>query len=521
MAVLGPDGVGADLAVRAHLDHALRALLGERLRRPRPEGLDAAGLERRRAPGPTLDKQADQAFTARFQQKDYKLAAPSAPYKYFRLDITRNNGGPILQLPELLLANGDPAPPPLPNMRSFTDSGPTSGYTNKNRVGFTGLKALRYSGSQTAAGRGYSYNKVFDVDVAGRRPRPSCRTRSSRSSSTGDLDYPSTNVAVDLAFTDGTYLSDLGATDQHGFPLTPQGQGAAKVLYANQWNHGALGDRHGRRRARRSTGSWSATTTRTARRTFQGWLDDVKVSATPTPPPKHRAPVATTRSPPAAPTASGSFSRGNNFPATAVPHGFNFWTPVTDAGSTSWLYDYARSNNAHNLPAAPGVRASHEPSPWMGDRQTFQVMPSAAAGRAGRRPRRRGRWPFRHENEIARPYYYGVHVRERPEDRDHADRPRGDAPVHLPGDDASLIFDNVTNAGGLTLDPATGTLTGYSDVKSGLSTGATRMFVYGDVRPAGHRERQAHRQRRRQRHRLPAVRRRRRQARSPCGSRPR
>ncbi len=40
----------------------------------------------------------------------------------------------------------------------------------------------------------------------------------------GDRDYDATNVSVDLAFTDGTYLSGLGALDQHGFPLTPRGR---------------------------------------------------------------------------------------------------------------------------------------------------------------------------------------------------------------------------------------------------------------------------------------------------------
>ena len=43
-----------------------------------------------------------------------------------------------------------------------------------------------------------------------------------------------------------------------------------------------------------------------------------------------------------------------------------------------------------------------------------------------------------------------------------------------------MVFDNVTNQGGLTLDKDTGVVTGYSDVKSGLSTGATRLFVYGE-----------------------------------------
>ncbi|MYR55954.1 hypothetical protein GTY54_06730, partial [Streptomyces sp. SID625] len=48
-----------------------------------------------------------------------------------------------------------------------------------------------------------------------------------------------------------------------------------------------------------------------------------------------------------------------------------------------------------------------------------------------------------------------------------------------PGDDASVLFDNVTDQAGLTLDKEHGVVTGFSDVKSGLSTGATRLFVYG------------------------------------------
>ncbi|WP_086768057.1 hypothetical protein [Streptomyces bobili] len=43
-----------------------------------------------------------------------------------------------------------------------------------------------------------------------------------------DLDYAATNVSVDLASTDGTSPSTLGATDPYGFALSPRGQGAAK-----------------------------------------------------------------------------------------------------------------------------------------------------------------------------------------------------------------------------------------------------------------------------------------------------
>ena len=84
-----------------------------------------------------------------------------------------------------------------------------------------------------------------------------------------------------------------------------------------------------------------------------------------------------------------------------MPHGFNFWTPVTNAGSTSWLYDYHRDNNDENLPTLQAFSVSHEPSPWMGDRQTFQVMPSAASGTPDASRSARA-LPFRHDNEIAR-----------------------------------------------------------------------------------------------------------------------
>ena len=90
-----------------------------------------------------------------------------------------------------------------------------------------------------------------------------------------------------------------------------------------------------------------------------------------------------------------------------MPHGFNFLTPVTDAGSIDWLYEYQADNNADNLPTLQAFSVSHEPSPWMGDRQTFQVMPSAAAGTPDADRSARA-LPFRHANEVARPHYYGV-----------------------------------------------------------------------------------------------------------------
>ncbi|MFB7330492.1 GH92 family glycosyl hydrolase [Streptomyces adustus] len=423
----------------------------------------------------TLDTRSGESFAERFQTKSYDLAEPAAGYRHFRLEVTRNNGASgILQLADVQFSTGGSGGPVPPAMLSLVDRGPSGSPTAKAGAGYTGTRALRYAGRHTATGRAYSYNKLFDVNVAvGRDTELAYRIFPSMAD--GDRDYDATDVAVDLAFTDGTYLSGLGATDQHGFALTPQGQGAAKVLYVNQWNDvvARIGSVAAGKTVDRILVAYDSPG---GPAKFRGWLDDVKIrTAAPQKPKAHLADYAlTTRGT----NSSGSFSRGNTFPATAVPHGFNFWTPVTNASSLSWLYDYARANNSDNLPTIQAFSASHEPSPWMGDRQTFQVMPSAAAGTpdTGRTARQLA---FRHENETARPYYYGVRfengLKAEMAPTDHAAALR----FTYPGDDASVLFDNVTEQAGLTLDPATGTFSGYSDVKSGLSTGATRLFVYG------------------------------------------
>ncbi|MFE2042638.1 GH92 family glycosyl hydrolase [Streptomyces sp. NPDC059477] len=421
----------------------------------------------------TLDTREGETFGERFQTTSYDLAAP-AEYRHFRLEITQNNGGPITQLADIQFSTGGGDNPVPQDMLSLVDTGPVGSATAKARAGFTGTRALRYAGRHLTDGRAYSYNKVFDVDVAvGRDTELSYKVFPSMAD--GDLDYDATNVAVDLAFTDGTYLSDLRATDQHGFPLTPGGQGESKILYVNQWNsvESRIGSVAAGKRIDRILVAYDSPK---GPAKFRGWLDDVTIEQVePEKPKAHLSDYAiTTRGT----NSSGGFSRGNNFPATAVPHGFNFWTPVTNAGSLSWLYDYARANNADNLPTIQAFSASHEPSPWMGDRQTFQLMPSAASGTpdTGRTARA---LPFRHENETARPYYYGVTfengLKTEIAPTDHAAVMR----FSYPGDDTSILFDNVTDQAGLTLDQENGVVTGYSDVKSGLSTGATRLFVYG------------------------------------------
>jgi len=420
-----------------------------------------------------VDARAGEVFPARLRTKVYDTANTAA-FRFYRLDITANAGGvDLLQLAEVRFSDGS-TEPPARNMRTTAGRGATGGYSAKAGAGFTGVRALRYRGAHVAEGRGYSYNKVFEVDIP-----VTATTELSYlifpSFTPGDLRYPSTFAAVDLAFTDGTYLSDLGARDQHGFELSPRGQGAAKSLHTNQWNRVAsvVGEVAAGKVVQRILVAYDNPA---GPASFNGWIDDVAVRSAPVVVERARPTdhVLTTRGT----NSSGSFSRGNNIPATAVPHGFNFWSPMTNAGSTSWLYEYAKGNDRDNLPTIQAFTASHEPSPWMGDRQTFQVMPSAGPPAADRALRA---LPFEHGNETARAHYYGVRfengMRAEITPTDHAALLR----FTFTGDASNLVFDNVNNSGGLSLDAASGVVTGFSDVKSGLSTGATRLFVYGVV----------------------------------------
>ena len=188
--------------------------------------------------------------------------------------------------------------------------------------------------------------------------------------------------------------------------------------------------------------------------------------------------------------STSSFSRGNNIPATAVPHGFNFWIPVTNASSLSWLYDYHRDNNADNLPTLEAFAASHEPSPWMGDRQTFQVMPSGADGAPDTERRRpRAAVPARERDHARRTT---TRSSSRTGSRRRSRRPttRRCSASRSPDGDANLVFDNVNDDASLTIDQANGVVSGYSDVASGLSDGATRHVRLRQVRQADDAERQ-------------------------------
>ena len=95
-----------------------------------------------------------------------------------------------------------------------------------------------------------------------------------------------------------------------------------------------------------------------------------------------------------------SFSTGNTYPATAVPWGMNFWTPVTGKMGDGWAYRY----DAHLI---CGFEQTHQPSPWINDYGQFAIMPVRDVAAVDQDSR--ASW-FSHKSETARPYCYQVYL---------------------------------------------------------------------------------------------------------------
>ncbi len=107
----------------------------------------------------TVDSRGGESFfPSRMQLKQYDTTNKAA-YRFYRWTVTANAGADILQASEWQLAVDPTIDPPQPNMQTKIATGPASAPDAKANVGYTGLHSLLYAGSQTSAGRGYSYNK--------------------------------------------------------------------------------------------------------------------------------------------------------------------------------------------------------------------------------------------------------------------------------------------------------------------------------------------------------------------------
>jgi len=93
-------------------------------------------------------------------------------------------------------------------------------------------------------------------------------------------------------------------------------------------------------------------------------------------------------------------SRGNTYPAIAMPWGMNFWTPYTGPMGDGWQYSYG----AYKI---NGFKQTHQPSPWINDYGAFAIMPVTDSIKY--KEKDRASW-FSHKREIVKPYYYQVYL---------------------------------------------------------------------------------------------------------------
>ena len=368
------------------------------------------------------------------------------------------------------------APGPQRGFVLRAGGGPTSGYTTKPNLGFSSPNSLEVIAQVpghcvladcdlVVEADTYLSYVIFPEVPEGSAVGADPATR-----------YGATHVAVDLVFSDGQRLSDLGPLDQYGFSLTAEGQGQAKSLYPRQWNYVEC-----------SLSQWVGKRIRRVELTFSSqnvfpatvWLSDLAVGpdftqgsltfariralgdvATPV------DFVETRRGS----NAGARFSRGNTFPAVAVPNGFTLATPMTDL-SRDWFYSWSGNNTSNGHPELAALALSHAPSPWMGDRN--QLFLRASWGDSVP--------TFAHTNEVARPHHWSVTTDSGEEidltATDHGVFARFVGAANTDAD-LTLTVGSVEGECMVAAQVGSSVFTGWVDEGSGLSEGRSRMFFY-------------------------------------------
>ncbi|HWG01811.1 MAG TPA: GH92 family glycosyl hydrolase [Trebonia sp.] len=283
--------------------------------------------------------------------------------------------------------------------------GPSDPPAARAGAGFTSVEPFVI---ELPPGAGVASFEVPLPDVAGHRLVSGdrltyvCYPVSAGDPANEDAFYAATALALDITFGDGSRLSALQPADQHGTPVLPHAQCAAKTLYVDQWNARTIAlDSAAGRVVKRVI----ARVQRHPGQTLTVFLDDVGIARAPARPADALGWVRTTRGT----HSSARFSRGNTAPIVAVPHGGVFGIPMTDAAAADWPYAYhARGREPGNRPAIQAFATSHLPSPWVGDRGVFQLMPSPLGAPDCDRVARA--LPFDHADEEAGPHRYRVRL---------------------------------------------------------------------------------------------------------------
>lgn len=214
--------------------------------------------------------------------------------------------------------------------------------------------------------------------------------------------WPALAVAIDARSGGERLSSDPRVRDRYGFPLDPAAQFTAAWSMPEQWNADSvsLAPFAGRTAAIEiALGTAGLAASAAEDQEVTGFVD-VRVTQTPRVEQTPAERVDTRRGS----HAGSRFSRGNTIPAVAVPHGFTFLTPATDARDQRWPYRPFVHDDEQGR-RLEAVQFSHQPSPWIGDRGVLQVMPFDAIPRSDSTRRRRWIVP---DTERAHPHAWAA-----------------------------------------------------------------------------------------------------------------
>jgi len=249
-------------------------------------------------------------------------------------------------------------------------------------------------------------------------------------------------VAVDARSGEDRLSDDPRVRDRYDFPIAAEAQFAARWSLPEQWNADSVGLAPFAGRAAAVEVVLGAPGL-TGVDEVSGYVE-VRVERMPHGDRSPAERVDTRRGS----HAGDRFSRGNTIPAVAVPHGFTFLVPATDARDQRWPYrPFVHDDDAGRRLEA--VQFSHQPSPWIGDRGVLQVMPFDGSPFSA--PARRRRW-IAPGSERAHPHLWTASLdgglRVEATATDHVGLFRVRAP-HVDGD-VGLVIDQPGRRGALT-----------------------------------------------------------------------
>ncbi len=166
-----------------------------------------------------------------------------------------------------------------------------------------------------------------------------------------------------------------------------------------------------------------------------------------------------------------ALSYGNVYPAIARPFGMTAWTPQT--GNGGWTYGYADTH-------LQGFRATHQPSPWMGDYGRLTIAPMTGRPIADADARASA---FTHCTETSHPYLYRVHLDRYGIGAEVTATPRAGLLrfAFSTADSAFVVFDAFDRGAEISFDAARQRVEGFTRSNSGGVPDGFALYFTVDV----------------------------------------